>query len=68
MKTEHDKDVDAAYVYIEYPLGGGAVKKTIRVSQHIFLDFDEQDRLLGIEILDACKVLRKEKLAELEVM
>ncbi len=67
MKTEYDKDVDAAYIYVNYPLNTGAVKKTIKVDEHIFLDFDENNKLLGIEILDASKVLRKEKLAELEV-
>ena len=67
MKTEYDKDVDAAYIYVAYPLKAGAVKKTIKVEEHIFLDFDENNKLLGIEILDASKVLRKEKLAELEV-
>lgn len=67
MKTEYDKDVDAAYIYVDYPSKAGAVKKTIKVDEHIFLDFDENNKLLGIEILDASKVLRKEKLAEFEV-
>ena len=27
MKFEYDKEVDAAYVYIEHPIKGGEVKK-----------------------------------------
>jgi len=29
MKFEYDKDVDAAFIYLEYPIKDGQVKKTI---------------------------------------
>lgn len=64
MKFEYDKEVDAAYIYLKYPLQEGEAKKTIQLNDNIILDFDEQDKLLGVEILDASKVLKKEVLME----
>ena len=67
MKFEYDKEVDAAYIYIEYPIKDGEAKKTIELNENIILDFDEKGRLLGVEILDASKVLKKEALIEAQV-
>lgn len=64
MKFEYDKEVDAAYIYLEYPVKAGQAKKTIQLNDNIILDFDEESKLLGVEILDASKVLRKEVLLE----
>lgn len=64
MKLEYDKDVDAAYIYLEYPLKKGVTKKTIELNENIILDFDADNKLLGVEILDASKVLKKEVLME----
>ena len=64
MKFEYDKDIDAAYIYVEYPIKDGEAKKTIELNDNISIDFDENDKLLGIEILDASKVLKKEVLIE----
>ncbi len=64
MKLEYDEEVDAAYIYIEYPIEDGKVKKTIELNENIILDFDEKGRLLGVEILNASKVLKKEVLLE----
>ncbi|MFH1071856.1 MAG: DUF2283 domain-containing protein [Nanoarchaeota archaeon] len=59
MKFTYDKDVDAAYVYFEYPLQEGAVKETVEVDENIILDFDGNHELIGVEILNASKVLHK---------
>jgi uncharacterized protein YuzE len=67
MKFEYDKEVDAAYIYIEYPIKNGEAKKTIELNENIILDFDEKGKLLGVEILDASKVLKKEALLEAQV-
>ena len=64
MKLEYDKEVDAAYIYVKYPIKDGEAKKTIELNDNITLDFDENDKLLGIEILDASKVLKKEFLTK----
>ena len=64
MKLEYDKDVDAAYIYIESPLKDGKIKKTIELNENIILDFDENDKLVGVEVLSASKVLSKKVLSE----
>ena len=66
MKFEYDKEVDAAYVYIEHPIKEGGVKKTIELNENIILDFDNKGKLLGIEILNASKVMSKKVLVEAE--
>jgi uncharacterized protein YuzE len=61
MKTEYDKEVDAAYIYTADKIEKGDVKKTIRLDDNISLDFDKNNRLLGIEILRASKTLPRVK-------
>jgi len=51
MKTEYDKDVDAAYIYVK-EIKKGAVKKTITISPDINIDLGKNDEILGIEILN----------------
>ena len=64
MKLEYDKDVDAAYIYIEHPIKDGAVKKTIELNNNIVLDFDNKGKLLGVKILNTGKVMSKKVLVE----
>ncbi len=64
MKLEYDKRVDAAYIYLEYPIKENETKKTIELNENIILDFNGNGKLLGVEILDASKVLNKKVLLE----
>ncbi len=64
MKLEYDREADAAYIYLEYPIKEGGAKKTIQLNDNIILDFDDKNKLLGVEILDASKTLKKEVLME----
>lgn len=64
MKFEYDKDVDAAYIYIDYPIKAGEAKKTIELNENIIIDFDKKGKLLGVEILNASKVMNKKVLVE----
>lgn len=64
MKLEYDKEVDAAYIYIEYPIKEGEAKKTIELNEDIILDFDGKGKLLGVEILNASKIMNKRVLLE----
>ena len=50
MKFEYDKEVDAAYIYLEYPIKEGQVKRTIELDENIILDFNDNNKLLGVEI------------------
>ncbi|MFH1917194.1 MAG: DUF2283 domain-containing protein [Nanoarchaeota archaeon] len=62
MKLTYDKETDAAYIYFEFPLKEGKVKETVEVNDFLILDFDADHKLLGVEILNASKVLHKETL------
>lgn len=64
MKLEYNKEVNAAYLYLEHPIKKGAVKKTIELNENIILDFDKVGKLLGVEILNASKVMNKKVLVE----
>lgn len=66
MKLHYDKTADAAYIYFEYPLTDGAVDETIEVSENVYFDYDKQKKLLGVEILNASKILGKKALLEAE--
>lgn len=64
MKLEYDKSVDAAYIYLKYPLADGEVKKSVECKKDIIFDFDDHGKLIGVEILNAKKVLGRKVLAE----
>ena len=64
MKIEYDREVDVAYIYLKYPIKDGESKKTVRLDENISLDYDSSGLLLGIEILNASKVLNKQLIRE----
>ena len=64
MKFEYDKEVDAAYIYLKFPIKDGEVKKTIELNENIIIDFDNKGKLVGVEILNASKVLNKQTLLQ----
>lgn len=64
MKFTYDQEADAAYIYFEFPIKEGGVKETVELKENIMLDFDERGKLIGVEILDASKVLNKKALLE----
>lgn len=51
MKIEYDKEVDALYIRIQEK----DVARTQEVSDGVNLDFDGENRLIGLEVLDASK-------------
>ncbi|MBI2075989.1 MAG: DUF2283 domain-containing protein [Candidatus Aenigmarchaeota archaeon] len=65
MRMTFDKEVDAAYIYLKEKIGKGEVKSTIALNDDIILDFDEDKRLIGIEILSASKVIPQKVVAEI---
>ncbi len=62
MKTTYDKEADAAYIYVRHPIKPGESKKTIELDKDIIIDLDKDGRLLGVEILNAKKILSKKAL------
>jgi len=49
MKIEHDGEIDALYIRLQEKY----VAKTIEIEEGLNIDLDENDRLIGLEILDA---------------
>jgi len=64
MKIEYDKKADAAYIYLKYPIKNGECKKTIKLNEDTILDYDSSNKLIGIEILNASKILSKKVIRE----
>lgn len=62
MKFTYDKEVDAGYIYVVENINKGEVVKTIQLNENIVLDFDKNNKLLGMEILNAKEILNKEVL------
>ena len=62
MNIKYDATVDAAYIYLVEFIASGGVAKTYpcdpsEVGGEINLDFDSEGRPIGIEVLDASKML-----------
>ena len=64
MKLEYDREADAVYLYLKYPLKEGECKKTLELNENIIADFDAYGKLIGVEILNARKILDKRVLDE----
>lgn len=59
MKIELDKEADAAFVYFKENIAEGEVAKTISLDENLNVDLDKEDKILGIEILNASKTISK---------
>ena len=51
MRIEYDREADALYIQIQEK----HVAKTKEVEEGVLIDFDETNKLIGIEILSATK-------------
>ena len=54
MKISYDPEVDALYIRL---IDGKEKCRTVRLSEEVALNIGEDERLVGIEILDAKEVL-----------
>ena len=69
IKISYDKKADAAYIFLEHETG---IKKTYpcdpqAVNGMINLDFNNEGRLVGVEVLGASKKLAKELLENADI-
>ena len=64
MKFEYDQEADTGYIYLKYPLKDGECKKTEEVNENVILDFDAAGKIIGVEILNASKMLNKKVIEE----
>lgn len=62
MKVTYDAEADAAYIYLVDEIGAGGVARTYpcdpsEVGGMVNLDFDAGGRLVGVEVMDASRLL-----------
>jgi len=67
MRVKYDASADAAYIYLLPEIAAGGVERTVPVDPRevdgmINLDFDSDGRLVGIEVLDASRLLSPDTL------
>jgi uncharacterized protein YuzE len=66
MKTEFDKEADAAYIYFK-DISDGEVAETISLNDSVNIDLDKNGIVLGIEILDASEHLPSSSIKSLAI-
>lgn len=66
MKVTYDKEADAMYIYLK-KIEAGEVEDTIELNENIILDFDKDKKLIGIEILNASKVIPQSAFSDMTV-
>ncbi|HXE53225.1 MAG TPA: DUF2283 domain-containing protein [Tepidisphaeraceae bacterium] len=64
MRISYDQEVDAMYIRL---LEGDFECRNVVLTDEITLDFGPQEQLVGIEILDASRVVGQGKLPKLVV-
>lgn len=62
MKLKYDQQADAIYMTFKR----GKVKKTLEAGENSFLDIDEKGNILGLEILDFSRKVKKKDLKTLQ--
>ena len=55
MKFTYDQKRDLLYIYFSKP--GAKVAKTITITPGMFVDIDENGKVIGIEFLDASEFI-----------
>jgi len=63
MKIEYSKNADALYVYFKEAY----VSKSREIEDGVILDFDEQNQIIGVEVLDASKRLKPSDIANVSI-
>lgn len=64
MKLKYDKETDVLYIR----LGNNPIAESDRDKPGIILDYDSEDNIVGIEILNASKKMDKPLKVEYEVV
>ena len=63
MKIEYSKSADALYVYFREV----KVSKSKEVEDGVVVDFDRRGHIVGIEILDASRRLKRNELSKVSI-
>ncbi len=64
MKLTYDKEADVAYINMQYPIKNGECKSTKEIDENIIIDFNAEGKMIGVEILNASKILDKKVVQE----
>jgi len=64
MKISYDPEIDALYIRL---LDGAQECRTVRLSEEVALNIGADEKLVGIEILDAKEVIGSGKMPSLAV-
>jgi uncharacterized protein YuzE len=57
VKIEYDPVRDLLYVYFKEPEPLAKAAKTVTVTPGVHADFDRDEKLIGIEVIDASEVI-----------
>ena len=60
MKIELDEEANCAYIYVQDKIRAGEVKRTRKLNGEVIVDFGANNKLLGIEVLNAEKYLSRQ--------
>ncbi len=52
MRFEYDKEANALYIYLRGKIPEGGVARTVELEPGVYLDADQEGRILGVEFLD----------------
>lgn len=63
MKVRYDSEADILYIFVKE----GNIKDTIEVSDDLFVEYDEDDHIAGIELWQARKNLLPELMSYAEL-
>jgi uncharacterized protein YuzE len=69
LRMTYDPDADAAFIYVSDPIERGGVASSSVLDKFtpgasVIASFDANERLLGIELLGASRLLRPDVLAD----
>jgi uncharacterized protein YuzE len=68
MHVTYDQESNAAYIHLAENIEPGQACTQEIVTDDIVLDYDDEGKLLGIEILHARRILRADVLLQVERM
>jgi uncharacterized protein YuzE len=71
LRMTYDEEADAAFIYLSDPIERGDEASSSILNKHldqaaVVASFDKEDRLIGIELLGASRILRPDAIPLIE--
>ena len=66
MKITYDPEADALYIYLQTE--GTSVAETREVTEEIFVDLDEKENIIGVEILSVSQQIPPKEISSITLM